>query len=206
MTSIASPARLGATVPLVTSWSYTDGGCAVLQRKVGGGSWSTIQSASSAAAGRATTAAKPGVKIQFRTVDGGCKGTVKKTAYGPVFVPRVQDNGSAGQSTNFKVVKGTSYYGGSTIQYPGCDGDFRQTYTGYGFAYVHSGGPWDGIFEIYTDGVYLAQNQMTAPTRYYRQIDFSIAAGAGPETHSVLLSGDGNELCDLDAVIVLATR
>lgn len=198
-------ARLGPGVPLVITWSHSY--CAVLQHKMGAGGWTSIATADASSPSDTRIAVQTRVVHQFRTVDGGCDGTPTTTVFGPRFIPRVQDNGSGGSFPPVAqqpiVVTGSRYFGGSTMQFPGCAANYQQTLTGYGFAWVHSGGPWDGIVDIFVDDAFAGVVSVEASARYYRHVGFGTSSGNRVETHTVFGSGDGDDLCDLDAVIVL---
>jgi hypothetical protein len=193
------------TVPVRTRWAACDPdglGSYRLQRKVNGGSWSTV-SLSSATATAIKQALTKGTSYRYRLRATDQLGAVSGYVYGPSFKPIMtdQDSSAVTWSGTWHTVSLSGTYGGTT-RYSGSAGASASfTFTGSSIAWVSYRGPNRGSATVYVDGTYVTTVNLNASSNSSRRIVWTRNfAAMGTRTVKIVVVGTaGHPRVDVDA-------
>lgn len=211
-TVVAPLSKLYATTTyrnVKTSWSASDpGGIAAykVQRKVDGGSWSTVTlpSAGDTVVKQALTSGST-YRYRVRATDGA--GNTSAYAYGPTFKPvrTQQTNSAVTWGGSWTTASDPSYSGGS-VKYSKSTGAWASfTFTGSAIAWVAERGPTRGSAKVYVDGVLKTTVSLYNATYQSKRIVYAANwSSNGSHTIRIVVEGTaGHPRVDVDAFVRL---
>ena len=204
--SLYANTKLGTSTARVrTAWAACDAdGIAsfTLQRQANGGSWTTVALGSPTSTSINQSLTKGSTyRYRVRATDG--VGGTSAYAYGPSFVPRINDQTSASitYAGGWSTGSPSSCYGG-TVRYASSAGaSATYTFHGSSAAWVAYKGPTRGSASVYVDGVLKATVSLYAATKAARPVVYAFNWSAnGTHTIKVVVAGTaGHPRVDVDA-------
>jgi hypothetical protein len=191
------------------SWKGADpGGSGVKRYEVamstGGGSYSTVSTASNNPAWYATV--RPWRTYRFRVRPIDFAGNVGAWVYGRPFTPAIvqQSSSAVRYSGGWKTYSGAGYLGGST-RITGVKGSSATfTFTGQAISLVSTKTRTRGKVRIYVDGRFQSDINLYSSSTLYRQSVWSKSwsSSARHTIKLVVLGTSGHPTVDIDALVV----
>lgn len=192
-----------------TKWSASDPSGIdkyALQRKVDGGSWTSV-SLSSATATSIKQALEFGTPYRYRSRATDGNGNTSAWSYGPTFEPRLTQQSSSSVSYGGSWTTGTdSSYSGDTVRYSKSSGSWASyTFTGAAIAWVAERGPTRGSAKVYVDGDLKATVDLYSSSYTAKQVVFVYNwSSNGGHTIKIVCQGTaGHARVDIDAFMRL---
>jgi GH25 family lysozyme M1 (1,4-beta-N-acetylmuramidase) len=209
VTKLWSGAQIGSGVPVHVSWSAADpSGIAStgLQRRVNGGSWSTVKLPWVRATTYGPTIANgASLQLQARATDG--KGNTAAWTPGPATKAVIiqQTSSSATWSGTWHSASSSSASGGSVKYATSAGAGVTFRFTGSSIGWVAAKGPTRGSAKVYVDGVYALTVNLYSSTSTSRVLAFARNFGAnGTHTLRIVVNGTaGHPRVDVDAFVRL---
>ncbi|MCI0347716.1 MAG: hypothetical protein L0221_20130, partial [Chloroflexi bacterium] len=194
-----------STVRVRTAWSACDPDGVTLyklQRRVDGGSWSTVTLASATALS-INRSLKRGDTYRYRVRATDGLGATSVYAYGPSFIPKVSDDtsGLISYSGSWSTGSPSSAFGGSVHHSSSAGASATYAFTGASAAWIAYKGPTRGSAQVYVDGVLTATVSLYATTTSARPQVFAFNwPASGAHTIEVVVVGTpGHARVDVDA-------
>ena len=189
------------------TWSASDSGSGVkqytVQRRVDGGSWSTLATGLTSAALNVTLSRTHDYAFRVRAIDK--EGNVGTFASSATFEARLYQQTSSAFAYGGSWATSTAdvFSGGSTRRSSTSGSSARFTATGRSFAWITTTGPTRGKAKIYVNGTLVATIDLFSATTTYRVQAWTRSYSSSvSKTIRVVVSGSG-ERVDLDAFAVL---
>ena len=189
------------------TWSASDSGSGVkqytVQRRVDGGSWSTLATGLTTAAFNVTLSRTHDYAFRVRAIDK--EGNVGTFANSATFEARLYQQTSSAFAYGGSWATSTAdvFSGGSTRRSTTSGSSTRFTATGRSFAWITTTGPTRGKAKIYVNGTLVATIDLFSATTTYRVQAWTRSYSSSvSKTIRIVVSGSG-ERVDLDAFAVL---
>lgn len=188
------------------TWSASDAGSGVatytVQRRVDGGSWSTLATGLTAKSFNVTLARTHDYRFRVRAIDK--EGTVGTFANSATFEARLYQQTSSAFTYRGSWATSTAdvFSGGSTRRSSTYRSSVEFTATGRSFAWITTLGPTRGIARIYVNGTFVGAVDLNFGTRY--RVQAWTRTYSSPVTRTIrIVVARAGERVDMDAFAVL---
>ncbi|HEY3523118.1 MAG TPA: glycoside hydrolase family 3 N-terminal domain-containing protein [Candidatus Limnocylindrales bacterium] len=206
---LSAGTRLGSsTVPVVTSWSASDG-CDIsrveLERSSDGGPWTRLSAGPTAGSTTESVERGSSLRNRVRFTDGA--GNTGAWHAGPTVTPRVREQSSAliTYHGDWTTIEKSSASNGSFRSSTSVGASATYGFDAAAIAWVASRGPGRGSAAVYVDGVYRTTIDLHASSYHARQIVYARHwSSNGHHTIRIVNLGTaGHPRIDVDAFVRL---
>ena len=197
----------GTSTRASVTWTSSDSGSGAarytIQRRVDGGSWTTLATGVTKPSYDVTLARTHDYQFRVRAID--VDGNIGSFKTGPVVESRLYQQTSSAfvySSSGWATSTADVFSGGSTRRSTADRASARFMATGRSFAWITTTGPTRGMAQVYVNGVSIATVDLYSPTTTYR-VQAWTRSYAAPVTRTIRIVVYGSERVDLDAFAVI---
>ena len=201
------PTLSGTSTRASVTWNSSDSGSGAarytIQRRVDGGSWSTLATGVTTRSYDVTLVRTHDYQFRVRAID--VDGNIGSFTTGPVFQSRIYQQTSGAfvySKSGWATSTADVFSGGTTRRSTGPASSARFMATGRSFAWITTTGPTRGVAQVYVNGVLVATVDLYSPTTTYRVQAWSRSYAANV-TRTIRIAVQSPERVDLDAFAVL---
>ena len=201
------PTLSGTSTRATVTWNSSDSGSGAerytIQRRVDGGSWSTLATGVTTKSYDVTLVRTHDYVFRVRAIDHD--GNIGSFTTSPVFESALYQQTSSAfvfSSSGWATSTADVFSGGSTRRTTTNSASARFTATGRSFAWITTTGPTRGVAQVYVNGTLIATVDLYSPTTTYR-VQAWTRSYAAPVSRTIRIVVHDPERVDLDAVAVI---